>query len=48
MPVANGFSGGFVWIDSGELSERGGHGWTLPSDQDEHVVLADFVRCHLS
>jgi len=26
------------------VSERGGHGSTLPSDQDEHVVFADFVR----
>jgi hypothetical protein len=44
MPVTNGFGGGFVWIDGGELSKRDGHRSTLPSDQDEHVVRAIVVR----
>ena len=25
MPITGGFSGGFVWIDGGELGERDGH-----------------------
>src|SRR3974377_701887 len=46
MPVTDSFSGGFVWVARGELGERGGHGSALPSDNNEHVVLADFVRRH--
>ena len=46
MPVANGFFGWFVGIDSGQLRKRNGHLPSLPADLHQHVVLAGIFRGH--
>src|ERR1700723_4704388 len=46
MPVADGFFGELVGFDGSQLREWYGHLPALPSNLDEHVVLAVIFRPH--